>query len=318
LRVETRQGFVLPKKDNLSLVEMPILGIDNTAAHQLATKAILEEAGYLEHQGSQLYYVLHHSDGDCRAGALMAGPFGPRRNGTYISWVRWARFLASHGYEVLRFDYRGVGESSGRFETMCISAWLDDLRLCGAMLKSRIGGRPLLLHGLEFGGILAAKAHTEGIGDALLLWSPPTSAREALLEQLRLNVIGEYAQKKGRQKISREDFIKELEAGRCAEVRGYLWSPELWRDSVDFSLDVHADHSNGDGAIPTNGRVRSVQVEPFLKGMPMEQYDQKRPVSRIRPLLNPNLKSFFERERAWICQSLDNVCVSSNARNPAN
>jgi predicted alpha/beta hydrolase len=57
------------------------------------------------------------------ARVLLVGPLASARHYSYTYWVLWARYLAQRGVEVLRYDYRGVGESEGVFEEMSFDHW---------------------------------------------------------------------------------------------------------------------------------------------------------------------------------------------------
>ena len=128
----------------------------------------LEEADYLLIGQEQLYYVLHPTILPLRGRVLLAGPFASERPHRYIPWVRWARYLASHGFEVMRFDYRGVGESTGRFEDFGFHTWADDLHLCADWLQRRSPAAPLIIHGLGMGALLGERLFAQGVGNALL------------------------------------------------------------------------------------------------------------------------------------------------------
>ena len=147
----------------------------------------------------------------------MAGPFGAENEPLYILWVRWARYLAAHGLDVIRFDYRGVGESTGEFQQMDFGAWLSDLQLCCHRLTS--DDLPLVLHGLGLGALLAARAFHEGIGDATLLWSPPPNGREILQYSLRRHTAAGYGRRTSAVVVTRQDCIRSLEAGEAVHGR---------------------------------------------------------------------------------------------------
>jgi alpha/beta superfamily hydrolase len=144
-----------------------------------AKRQVEERAGYFPVPGAHLYTVLHEVK-DPVARVLLVGPFASERHNSYIPWVRWARYLAAENIEVLRYDYRGIGESTGEFEDMTFADWVEDVRLLYAWLAARPSQVPLLLHGVGLGAILAGHAFHEGLGDGLMLWSAPANANQAL------------------------------------------------------------------------------------------------------------------------------------------
>jgi hypothetical protein len=195
----------------------------------------MEHAGYFNVSGAHLYTVLHEVP-DPVARVLLVGPFASERHNSYLPWVRWARYLAKRGIEVLRYDYRGIGESTGVFEEMTFAAWCGDVERLADWLRSRAAKLPLVLHGLEIGAILAAKAFHNGAGDALLLWSPPANAHQALRSTLLRWVGLEHLYKPSEEARTAGEYIRLLEQGAFVEVEGYPWSSSLWQDSFNVSL----------------------------------------------------------------------------------
>ena len=198
-------------------------------------KRLTERAGYFEVSGAHLYTVLHEVEAPL-ARLLLVGPFASERHNTYIPLVRWARYLAARNIEVLRYDYRGIGESTGVLDELTFDDWAEDVRLLSAMLAERSPAVPLVLHGLALGAVLAGRAFDNGIGDALLLWSPPANANQALRSTLMRWVGLEQIFKFGNDRKSTSDFIRELEQGVPLEVEGYRWSTRLWQESFDIAL----------------------------------------------------------------------------------
>src|SRR5271169_1081457 len=174
----------------------------------------LEQAGYLGSCGTYIYSVLH-GVADPVARVLLVGPFASERYASYIPWVRWARFLAARRIEALRFDYRGVGESTGVFEDMSFGIWKDDVEFLAGWLKSRSPDVPLVLHGLELGALLASKIFAAGIGDALLLWSAPANANEVLRRPLSRHVFKSVYERK---QVSH--YVRQLEPDQVLDVDG--------------------------------------------------------------------------------------------------
>jgi hypothetical protein len=198
-------------------------------------KRLTERAGYFEVPGAHLYVVMHEVE-QPTVRVLLVGPFASERHNTYIPWVRWARFLAERNIEVLRYDYRGIGESTGALEEMTFADWSEDIRLLSNWLDSRSPKTPLILHGLAMGAVLAGQAFDKGIGDGLLMWSPPISANVALRSTLKRWVGLEQIFKFGGNRRSTADYIRGLEQGLSLEVDGYQWSTKLWRESFEVAL----------------------------------------------------------------------------------
>jgi hypothetical protein len=198
-------------------------------------KNSLEQAGYFNVAGAHIYTVLHAVP-DPLVRVLLVGPFASERHNTYVAWVRWARYLAARRIEVLRFDYRGVGESTGVFEDMTFEDWSEDVQLLADWMKRRSPGAPLLLNGLELGAILAGRCFHGGTGDALLLWSPPATANHALRATLLRWVALEQLLKYSEERKTGSAYIRQIEQGSALEVEGYEWPARLWRESFDFTM----------------------------------------------------------------------------------
>jgi pimeloyl-ACP methyl ester carboxylesterase len=194
-----------------------------------------ERGGYFEVPGAHLYTVLHRVTKPI-ARVLLVGPFAAERHSSYIPWVLWARYLAERGIEVLRYDYRGIGESSGAFEEMSFSDWSEDVHLLAKWLKEQSPEVPLVLHGLGVGALLASRAFHGGVGEVLLLWSPPESANQALRSAVVRWINVEQLFKYGDERKPPSAFIQELERGSSVEVEGYPFSGKLWQNSFLFDM----------------------------------------------------------------------------------
>jgi len=104
--------------------------------------------------------------------------------------------LQEDGYNVLRFDYSGTGDSEGVPETACIDHWLQDiLRVC-TFAKDQSGSTRLSLVGLRLGAALAIRASQHVNIDRLVLWDPVLDGIHYLREMetshtrmFQLNVI---------------------------------------------------------------------------------------------------------------------------------
>jgi pimeloyl-ACP methyl ester carboxylesterase len=177
--------------------------------------------------------------------------------------------LAAKGIEVLRYDYRGVGESTGVFEDMTFESWIDDVQHLSAWLRKRGEDVPLILHGLELGGLLAARTFHNGEADALILWSAPANANKVLRSTLQRWIGPQQLLKLEDERRPPSHYFRLLEDGKSVEIEGYEWSAELWRQSLSFDLPAAMMPPND----PTNSYKRPVRIvalgknaTPLVKG----------------------------------------------------
>jgi pimeloyl-ACP methyl ester carboxylesterase len=235
-----------------------------------------EQAGYFEVPGAYLYTVLHPVEHPV-AHILLVGSFASERHSSYLAWARWARYLAARHVEVLRYDYRGIGESTGEFTAMSIDLWMDDVNRLGQWLRDRAGDRPFLLHGLELGAILAGHAFHNGLGDALMLWAPPAAANEALRSTVVRWASFQHLFKPAKDRIPPSHYIQQLEESSLM-VWGYEWTAELWRESFEVKMPpllIDSEQASAAYGKP----VRSVKLKqsaaPLVRGGAVGFYESK-------------------------------------------
>lgn len=90
-------------------------------------------------RGSTLVGILHRPDQARRRGIVIVVGGGPQyRVGGHRQLTLWARTLCADGYPVLRFDYRGMGDSQGSFAGFLHVD--DDIRAAVDRLAAEVPG----------------------------------------------------------------------------------------------------------------------------------------------------------------------------------
>jgi uncharacterized protein len=180
-----------------------------------------EEPFFFPDPSSRLFGVFHEGEGAPRLPMVFCHPFGEEKLWTHRVFVTFARALARRGHPVLRFDYRGNGDSSGAFADSSISTALEDVAVAVDTLKSRTGERAVGLLGLRLGATLAAAAaEVRRDVSRLVLWSPIVEGARYAQDLLRINMTTQMAvYREVRQ--DRAALVEAMKQGQTANVDGY-------------------------------------------------------------------------------------------------
>ncbi|MES2786675.1 MAG: alpha/beta fold hydrolase [Pseudomonadota bacterium] len=113
------------------------------------------------------------------AGVVLCPGMGWEAICGYRTFLQFAHALVESGFDVLRFDYHGTGESAGGdTDPGRVAAWEDSIAQACSNLRRLAGVPRMALLGLRLGGTLAADAAIRlGGVDALVMWAPPASGR---------------------------------------------------------------------------------------------------------------------------------------------
>ncbi|HTY67451.1 MAG TPA: alpha/beta hydrolase [Alphaproteobacteria bacterium] len=232
--------------------------------------------------------IAYHRTRGKSPGVVFLGGFMSDMTGTKA--VTLEEFCRARGQAFLRFDYRGHGASSGRFEDGTIGLWADDALAAFDQLTdgpqilvgSSMGGWIALLTALArrgrvagLVGIAAAPDFTED-----LLWNAfPPDQRAALLREGVLRLPSEYSDK------PYSIALKLIEDGRR-----HL----LLRETIDLACPVRLLHGMRDPDVPWQ---RSVKLAEQLAA----------PDVRVVLVKDGDHRLSREQDLALLCRSVEEL-----------
>ncbi|MBV9867014.1 MAG: alpha/beta fold hydrolase [Abitibacteriaceae bacterium] len=186
---------------------------------------------------------------------VMVSPFAEEKKAAQRALVEAGRALADAGFEVLRFDLRGTGDSGGEFGAADVEMWREDLRAVIAQARALANDRPISLIGLRFGATLAwLAAHEDEHIDSMALWEPITSGATYMRQNRQRSQIrreltdGSGAASNGAK--SAQDGAAE--AYPSFDFDGFLISSKLHREMVEVDLLT--------APVPNCRRVQLLQI----------------------------------------------------------
>ena len=134
------------------------------------------EAITLENDGEKIFGILHRPLHSQPVPAIVICPgFAGNKCGKFRMFVTLGKELAKRGIAVLRFDYRGAGDSEGEFREVTLEGKISDTLKCLNFLAAdpQVDASRLGLLGRSLGGAIAVLAarRFQAI-KSLVLWAP--------------------------------------------------------------------------------------------------------------------------------------------------
>lgn len=139
-------------------------------------KIEIREAVTLENNGEKIFGILHRPIDQLEPvpAVVICPGFAGNKCGKFRLFVTLAQELVKLGIAVLRFDYRGSGDSEGEFHDMTIERKISDVVKCLDYLSkdSKINPNRLGLLGRSLGGVIAILTARNFPIKSLVLWAP--------------------------------------------------------------------------------------------------------------------------------------------------
>jgi len=185
---------------------------------------------FLDVNGRSLFLWHHAPPPAVRRGAgiVLCPALEFEHASAYRTWRILAERLAAIGFDVLRIDYDGTGNSAGGPEDPNrAAAWLRSIACAIAECRQLAGSDRVSLVGLRAGALLALQAAAAEPGiERLVLWSPPTSGR-AYVRELRAHAG-----------LSRQDHADDDTGDARINAAGHLVAVDTIKSLERWRLDA--------------------------------------------------------------------------------
>jgi alpha/beta superfamily hydrolase len=155
----------------------------------------------------------------------------------YRREVVGARSLASRGFPVIRFHYRGAGNSDGDLSEISFDTMVEDALAAAAALERSGGVSDIAFLGTRFGSLVAAAASRTREAGAVAFWEPMSDARSYFREMNRTRMMHDVSDGQ-RQGSSFDDLAADLQANGYADLLGYTLGRRLFESTLDRTLLV--------------------------------------------------------------------------------
>ena len=165
--------------------------VDGTRRWLDQSRAISEEAAFVGPPDRQILAFLHRPVSGANAGAmLLCGSLYEDLQVNYRAELLLARKLASSGFAVARFHYRGSGNSDGApGGAPTFSSLMEDASVARRWLHAQVRAETEIVCGFRVGALVASEVAQANATSSLVLWAPATSGAEYFRVMARRSMI---------------------------------------------------------------------------------------------------------------------------------
>ncbi len=192
---------------------------------------------FLTINSEKIFSIFHVPDiKDVKGAFVFIHPFAEEKLWSHRVYVSFARELSNMGYIVVRFDFRGHGDSDGEFVDSSIENNIADISAVIREIKDKYQIEYVGLFGLRLGATLAA-IYADSYNDIsnLILWDPVINGERYMQELLRSNLAAQMALK-GKVEVTREDLVNQMQSGTPINIEGYLLTYDYYKQISELNL----------------------------------------------------------------------------------
>ena len=269
-----------------------------------------EEYRFLDLNGERVFAGLHQPARPATRAVVICHPLGEEKLWSHRVLVSFARDLAEAGFAVLRFDFRGEGDSDRDFQETDLETRIQDVGLAVDTVRGLSPSvTDVTLMGLRLGASVAAAAAADRSDVArLLLWDPVIDGAAYMQAVLRLNLM--YQMAIHRQVIENRDaLVERLAKGETVNIEGYEVAEPLFRQVSEFRLDQVLQRFPGATSILQINQSEA-PVRPELAGLADGNNRCSVAAVQEEPFWK-EIKALYQRADRLTTASLDALAVTT-------
>lgn len=207
---------------------------ERVAVHVDGAAGVREEARFIGDGSQGVFASVRIPQGPVIGGVVICPALYEDSMRIYRREVLLARSLAARGMAVLRFDYRGTGNSDGDAADASFDSMREDARAAVEWLSVRCDIDRIGLLGTRWGGLVAA-----GVGEddsPLVLWEPVIEGRLFFREAFRAGQI--HATKEQRATDAGPSALETLRHDGSVDILGYPVYRDFYEDAIRRRLEA--------------------------------------------------------------------------------
>ena len=227
----------------------------------------MEQCRELRIGNQRIAATIHLPEQTPAPGVVMCHGFTGHRIEAHFLFVKAARAFCEAGLSVLRFDFRGSGESDGLFREMTIGGEIEDALVALEALRSeptvqrdRVG-----LLGLSLGGLVAScAAGRAGDVRALALWSAVAELEEIARSRWEVpadadDIPGDFVREIGPHEIGAGFARDSVRIKPLKEIAGHPGPVLVVHGTNDQSVPLGDAHRYMDAIPSANATLRVIE-----------------------------------------------------------
>lgn len=201
---------------------------------------IREDAAFITAGEDELFCVVYRPASTPRGGIVICSSILAEHLTLYRTEVEAARAFTADGFAVIRFHYRGTGNSRGSPEAMTLDSMLDDASVAADVLADATDARSIAFCGARWGAMVAGLAARRSPHIPIAMWEPALDGSRFLGETLRAQQMISIASGT-RSMMTMGQAMQDMRTAGYADVLGFPIHLRLYESTVGRSLAEVAD-----------------------------------------------------------------------------